>query len=77
MDMDRFVVIQHQEEWIVTYPNRDLVSFQTREEAEHSAFSAADLLASTGHAVSVLILPDGADALSDYNLVDGIPSLPY
>jgi hypothetical protein len=31
-------------------------------EAEKSAFTAADALASNGHAVSVLIMPDGPAA---------------
>jgi hypothetical protein len=58
---ERFVVFQVQNEWLVTYGDRTQVSYPTREEAEDSAFNAADALASQGHAVSVLIMPDGPD----------------
>ena len=56
---ERFVVFQVQNEWLVTYEDRTQISYLTREEAETSAFNAADALASQGHAVSVLIMPDG------------------
>jgi hypothetical protein len=46
----------------VTYGNSDPAAFTTREEAESSAFSAADTLALNGHPVSVVILPEGLDA---------------
>lgn len=59
MYMDRFVVFQIDDEWLVTYGDRTQIAFATREEAEKSAFNAADALASYGHAVSVLIMPDG------------------
>jgi len=58
MHMNRFVVFQVGDEWLVTYGDRKQNSFTTREEAEHSAFYAADSLASSGHAVSVLIMPN-------------------
>ena len=58
----RFVVFQVQNEWLVTFGDRTQISYPTREEAEASAFTAADALASQGCAVSVLIVPDGADA---------------
>lgn len=56
---ERFVVFHVQNEWLVTYEDRTRISYLTREEAETSAFNAADALASQGHAVSVLIMPDG------------------
>jgi hypothetical protein len=59
---ERFVVFQVQNEWLVTYGDRTQISYPTREEAENSAFNAADALASQGRAVSVLIMPDGPDA---------------
>jgi hypothetical protein len=59
MHMNRFVVFQLEDEWLVTYGDRKQVSFTTREEAEQSAFHAADAMASSGHAVSVLIMPYG------------------
>jgi hypothetical protein len=59
MHMNRFVVFQLEDEWLVTYGDRKQVSFTTREEAEQSAFHAADAMASSGHAVSVLIMPFG------------------
>ena len=62
MHMNRFVVFQLEDEWLVTYADRTQVSCTTREEAEHSAFHAADAMASRGHAVSVLIVPNGLQA---------------
>ncbi len=59
---ERFVVFQAQSEWLVTYGDRIQIAYATREAAETSAFQAADALASQGHAVSVLILPDEPDA---------------
>ncbi|MBJ6125810.1 hypothetical protein [Microvirga splendida] len=61
MHTDRFVVFKFQGEWLVTYADRLQTAFATREDAERSAFDAAGMLASSGHAVSVLIIPDGAD----------------
>ena len=63
---ERFVVFQVQNEWLVTYGDRTQISYPTREEAETSAFTAADALASQGYAVSVLIMPDGPDADGHY-----------
>ena len=68
MHTDRFVVFKFQGEWLVTYADRKQTAFATRQDAERSAFDAADTLASSGHAVSVLIIPDeveGATALPD------------
>ncbi|HLM38521.1 MAG TPA: hypothetical protein VK434_02880 [Microvirga sp.] len=62
MSIGRFVVLHHRGEWLVTYGNSDPAAFTTREEAESSAFSAADTLALNGHPVSVVILPEGLDA---------------
>ena len=62
MHMDRFVVVQADDEWLVTYGDRCQIAFTTREEAEKAAFAAADALASSGHAASVLILPNRAEA---------------
>jgi hypothetical protein len=62
MHMNRFVVFQLEDEWLVTYGDRKQVAFTSREEAEQSAFQAADAMASNGHAVSVLIMPDGLEA---------------
>lgn len=62
MSIGRFVVLHHQGEWLVTYGNSDPAAFSTREEAENSAFSAADTLALNGHPVSVVIVPEGLDA---------------
>ena len=62
MHTDRFVVFKFQDEWLVTYADRKQTAFATRQDAERSAFDAADILASTGHAVSVLIIPDEAEA---------------
>jgi hypothetical protein len=59
MHMDRFVVLQVEDEWLVTYGDRTQMAFATREAAEISALHAADAMASTGHVVSVLIMPDG------------------
>ena len=59
MHMDRFVVLQVENEWLVTYGDHTRMAFATREEAEGSAFEAADAMASNGRAVSVLIMPDG------------------
>ena len=61
MHINRFVVFQLEDEWLVTYGDRNQIAFTTREEAERSAFSAADALASSGLAVSVLIMPTGPD----------------
>ncbi len=66
---ERFVVFQVQNEWLVTYGDRTQISYSTREEAEDSAFNAADALASQGHAVSVLIMPDGPDANAQHPMV--------
>ena len=66
---ERFLVFQVQDEWLVTYRDRTQISYPTREEAEHSAFHAADALASQGYAVSVLIMPDGADANEQHPMV--------
>jgi len=65
MHTDRFVVFKFQDEWLVTYADRKQSAFATRQDAERSAFDAADSLASTGHAVSVLIIPDETEMLSD------------
>jgi hypothetical protein len=66
---ERFVVFQVQNEWLVTYRDRTQISYPTREEAETSAFNAADALASQGYAVSVLIMPDGPDANEQYPMI--------
>lgn len=66
---ERFVVFQIQNEWLVTYKDRTQISYPTREEAETSAFNAADALASQGYAVSVLIMPDGPDANEQHPMV--------
>ena len=65
MHTDRFVVFKLQDEWLVTYSDRKQSAFATREDAERSAFDAADSLASHGRTVSVLIIPDGLDAASE------------
>lgn len=62
MHTDRFVVFKFQDEWLVTYADRKQTAFATRQDAERSAFDAADSLASSGHAVSVLIIPEEAEA---------------
>jgi hypothetical protein len=49
---------------VVTYADRTQIAFATREEAETSAFHAADATASNGHAVSVLIMPEGSTFLT-------------
>jgi len=59
--MNRFVVFQLNGEWLVASGDRLRIFFNNRKEAEQSAFNAADALASSGHAVSVLIMPDGPD----------------
>jgi len=59
MSMGRFIVLHHAGEWLVTYAEGAAVSFATREEAEMSALDAADTMALGGHAVSVLIVPEG------------------
>jgi hypothetical protein len=64
--MNRFVVFQLEDQWLVTYGDRKQGSFTTREEAEQSAFRAADDMASRGYAVSVLIMPDGLEANAQY-----------
>ena len=55
MQMHRFVVFQIQGEWLVVYEDRRRIVFTTREEAEASAFTAADAAASQGHTTSVLV----------------------
>ncbi|PVE23422.1 hypothetical protein DC522_15540 [Microvirga sp. KLBC 81] len=67
--VERFVVFQVQNEWLVTYRDRTQMSYSTREEAETSAFDAADALASQGHAVSILIMPDEPDANGQHPMV--------
>ena len=69
MHMNRFVVFQLEDEWLVTYRDWKQVSFPTREEAEQSAFQAADAMASKGHAVSVLIMPSGLGAHAHHQAV--------
>jgi hypothetical protein len=72
--MNRFVVFQLEDEWLVTYGDRKQNSFTTREQAEQSAFQAADALASTGHAVSVLIMPNGPGPDGqDFAVISGQP----
>ena len=75
MHMNRFVVFQLEDEWLVTYGDRKQASFTTRGEAEHSAFHAADAMASGGHAVSVLIMPNGLGAHAPHQTVPA-PSTP-
>ncbi len=65
MHTDRFVVFKFQDEWLVTYADRKQTAFATRQDAERSAFDAADTLASSGHAVSVLIIPDSSETSAD------------
>jgi hypothetical protein len=67
--MERFVIFQIQSEWLLTYADRTQISYPTREEAETSAFQAADALASQGHAVSIVILPDLPDTDSQHPIV--------
>ena len=64
MHTDRFVVFKFQDEWLVTYADREQSAFATRQDAERSAFDAADTLAASGHAVSVLIIPDVSEDVS-------------
>jgi hypothetical protein len=72
MHMDRFVVLQVENEWLVTYGDHTRMAFATREEAETSAFEAADAMASNGRAVSVLLMPGEADATPDrYAVLSG------
>jgi hypothetical protein len=66
---ERFVVFQVQDEWLVTYGDRTQISYPTREEAETSAFNAADSLVSRGRAVSILIMPDEPDANGQHAMV--------
>ena len=68
MHMNRFVVFQLEEEWLVTYGDRTQVACPTREQAEHSAFHAADAMAAEGHALSVLIMPNGLEATRNIRL---------
>ena len=67
MHTDRFVVFKFQDEWLVTYADREQTAFATRQDAERSAFDAADTLASNGHAVSVLIIPDQPEETTSSN----------
>lgn len=67
--MERFVIFQIQSEWLLTCADRTQISYSTREEAETSAFQAADALASQGHAVSVVILPDQPNPDSQHPIV--------
>ena len=62
-------MFQTQNEWLVTYGDRTQISYPSREEAETSAFNAANALASQGYAVSVLIMPDGPDATGQSSVV--------
>ncbi|MBA1157735.1 hypothetical protein [Microvirga mediterraneensis] len=73
MHTDRFVVFKFQDEWLVTYADREQSAFATRQDAERSAFDAADTLASHGHAVSVLIIPDATGDISKSCLSDMRP----
>jgi hypothetical protein len=79
MHTDRFVVFKLQDEWLVTYSDRKQTAFATREDAERSAFDAADSLASHGRIVSVLIIPDGSEPVSEHSTrgreSNGKPSL--
>ena len=67
--IERFVVFQVQDEWLVTHQDRTRISYSTREEAETSAFNAADAMASQGHTVSVLIVPNEPDADGQHAMV--------
>jgi hypothetical protein len=51
----RFVVFRVNHEWFVVYEDLRRLSFATREEAEASAFDAADAAISQGHTISVLV----------------------
>ena len=79
MHTDRFVVFKLQDEWLVTYSDRKQTAFATREDAERSAFDAADSLASHGRIVSVLIIPDGSEPVAEHSTrgreSNGKPSL--
>ena len=55
--MERVVILAMDDEWWVTFSDRRQESFETRREAEESAFRAAREAARTGKPVSVLILP--------------------
>ena len=55
MHVHRFVVFQVKDEWLVVYEDRSRIGFTTREEAEASAFNAADAAICQGHVASVLI----------------------
>jgi hypothetical protein len=67
--MDRFLVFRVENEWLVSYGDRTQIAFATREEAEASAFHAADAMAANGRAVSVLIMPDGPDADFEHHAI--------
>ena len=51
----RFVVFRVNHEWFVMYEDLRRLSFTTREEAEASAFDAADAAIAQGHTISVLV----------------------
>ena len=51
----RFVVFRVNHEWFVVYEDLRRLSFATREEAEASAFDAADAAIAQGHTISVLV----------------------
>jgi hypothetical protein len=55
MHVHRFVVFQVKHEWFVVYEDRRRLGFTTREDAEASAFKAADTAVSQGHTASVLV----------------------
>jgi hypothetical protein len=55
MHVHRFVVFRVKHEWFVVYEDRRRLGFATREEAEASAFGAADTAFSQGHTTSVLV----------------------
>jgi hypothetical protein len=55
MQVHRFVVFQIQGEWLVVYEDRRRIGFVCREEAEASAFAAADAAIAQGHTTSVLV----------------------
>ncbi len=55
MHVHRFVVFQVKDEWLVVYEDRRRIGFTNREEAEASAFHAADAVTSCGQVASVLI----------------------
>ena len=62
MHTDRFVVFKFRDEWLVTYEDRTQTTFATLQDAERSAFDAANGLVCNGHSVSVLIIPDKPEA---------------